>query len=286
MRTIVHHPLALALAAGVSLLITTTAALAQAPEFPQASPKARTEQRVGVTDFAIDYSSPAVKGRTIWGDVVPYDKTWRAGANAPTKLTASRDFTIGGTVVKAGAYAVFIIPSKAGAWTVAFNTDIVNQFDYDTKKDVARVQIKPQAVPAVRERLLWYFTDTTEARTSLDLEWEKIRLRVPLDVDTAGHAAASIEKATGDAWRPHFAAASYLLDSGGDLGKALGLVDKSIAIQETWRNVWLRAQILGKKGNKADAVAAATRAQTLAKDDKLYLQFFKDNIAKAIAGWK
>ena len=83
---------------------STIAAAQPALELPTPSPKARTEQRVGLTDVAIDYSSPGVKGRKIWGPVVPYDKVWRAGANAPTKLTVSRDFSFGGTQLKAGAY--------------------------------------------------------------------------------------------------------------------------------------------------------------------------------------
>src|SRR5512144_933686 len=101
----------------------TIASAQSAPELPSLSPKARVEQRVGITDVSIDYSSPGVKGRKIWGEVVPYDKVWRAGANAPTKLTVSRDFAFGGTQVKAGSYSVFVTPGKK-TWTVALNTDL------------------------------------------------------------------------------------------------------------------------------------------------------------------
>src|ERR1041384_952631 len=94
-------------------VMLSRAAWAQAViETPAPSPKARVEQRVGVTDVSIDYSSPGVKARKIWGDVVPYDKVWRAGANAPTKLTVSRDFTFGGTSVEAGRYAGDMAPRK------------------------------------------------------------------------------------------------------------------------------------------------------------------------------
>jgi hypothetical protein len=259
---------------------------AQALELPQASPKARSEQRVGVADFTIDYSSPAVKKRVIWGDVVPYDKTWRAGANAPTRLTASKDFKFGGTQVKAGSYSLFVIPSKTAGWVVALNSDFVSSNDYDSKKDVARYTTKPAVALAVRERLLWYFTDTQDDRTSLDLEWERIRIRIPITLETGAMVTAAIDKATDEAWRPHFMSANYLLESGGDMAKALALVDKSIAIQQTWRNEWLRARIVLKKGNKTEALAAANRAQNLGKGDKIYEQFFKDDIAKQIAGWK
>lgn len=268
------------------LCLSSSAALAQALELPQASPKARTEQRVGVTDFAIDYSSPGVKGRKIFGTLLPYDKVWRAGANAPTKLTVSRDVKIGGTAVKAGTYSIFVTPTKT-QWTVAFNSDVTaSEAQYDAKKDVAKVQVKPVALAAPRERLLWYFTDTTDAGTALDLEWERTRIRVQIDVDTAGIVNAAIEKATGDAWRPHFQSAAYLFDSGGDVTRAMALVDKSIAIQSTWRNEWLRAQILWKKGQKAEARAGADKAQALGKGDQAYEAFGKEQITKALAGWK
>src|SRR5262252_420852 len=104
-----------------AVLLSRAAVAQPAIETPAPSPKARIEQRVGITDVSIDYSSPGVKGRKIWGDVVPYDKVWRAGANAPTKLTVSRDFGFGGTQVKAGSYSLFITPGKA-TWTVMLNT--------------------------------------------------------------------------------------------------------------------------------------------------------------------
>src|SRR5688572_27139462 len=99
----------------VCTLAMTSLAVAQqaAPELPQASLKARIELRVGLTDFAVDYSSPAVKGRKIWGELVPFDRPWRTGANAATKLTASRDFTFGGKTIPAGSYALYTIPGKA-----------------------------------------------------------------------------------------------------------------------------------------------------------------------------
>lgn len=259
---------------------------AQALELPQPSPKARAEQRVGLTDFAIDYSSPGVKKRAIWGAVVPYDKTWRAGANAPTKLTASTDFKFGGVAVKAGSYAVFVTPSKAGPWTVALSTEFTSQDEHDAKKAVARVSVKPIGAPTPRERLLWYFTDTRDDGTSLDLEWEKLRLRIPLEVATGALATAAIDKATNEVWRPHLASANYLFDTGGDLAKALALVDRSIQIQATWRGEWLRARILQKQGNKAEARASAGRAQTMGKGDKTYEQFFKADVDKALATWK
>lgn len=281
-----RSPIALALAALLAIPLAARLASAQALELPQLSPHARVDQRVGLTDLSIDYSSPGVKGRKIWGDVVPYDKGWRAGANGPTKLTASRDFTFGGAPAKAGAYSIFMIPAKTGPWTVILSDDPAPEAnDRDPKHDVVSVKVAPVALPAVRERLVYVFNDTQDDRTSLDLEWERVRIRVPITVDTKAQVAAAIEKATGEAWRPNASAASYYFNVG-DYDRALAMIDRSIAIQSTWRNEWLRAQILGKKGRKADATAAANRALTLGKGDPVLEKFIKPEITKALADWK
>jgi hypothetical protein len=267
-------------------VVLSRAASAQAViETPAPSPKARVEQRVGITDVSIDYSSPGVKGRKIWGDVVPYDKLWRAGANAPTKLTVSRDFTFGGAAVKAGSYSLFVTPGKK-SWTVALNTDLTaTQDSHDDKNDVAKVTVAPAALTAPRERLIYLFNDTQDDRTSLDLEWERVRIRMQIAIDTKAAVTAGIEKAIAAAWQPHATAANYYFNAG-DLGKALALIEKSIAIESNWRNEWLRAQIQQKKGNKAEAMASATRAQELGKGDEVYEKFAKADLQKTVAGWK
>jgi hypothetical protein len=281
MRTI-FVPIAIALAvSGAASIASAQSAI----ELPQPSPKARTEQRVGVTDVAIDYSSPGVKGRKIWGELVMYDQVWRAGANQPTKLTVSHDFSVGGTALKAGAYSLFMIPGKT-SWTVLLNTDLtVSQEDHDVKNDVARITVKPIALPALRERLRYTFDDTQDGGTTLALEWERVRIQVPIAIDTPALINAGIDKAIADAWRPHAAAAGYLRDIG-QLDRALALIDKSIAIQSNWRNEWLRAQIEQKKGNKVEALASANRAQELGRGDKVFEQNVKPDLLKAVAGWK
>lgn len=266
--------------------LVSSAAWAQGViETPAPSPRARVEQRVGITDLSVDYSSPGVKGRKIWGELVPYDKVWRAGANAPTKLTVSRDFTFAGTAVKAGSYSLFVTPGRK-TWAVALNTDLTaTQDSHDARNDVARATVTPAPLPALRERLIYLFSDTQDDRTNLDLEWERVRIRVPIAIDTRGAVTAGIEKALAAAWQPHATAASYYFNAG-DLARALTLVDKSIAIEPNWRNEWLRAQIQGKKGNKAEATASANRALALGKGDAGFEQNVQPNIVKALAGWK
>jgi len=256
------------------------------PELPQPSPKARVEQRVGLTDFSIDYSSPAVKGRTIWGGVVPYDKPWRTGANAATSLRASRDFVFAGKPVPAGQYALYTIPGKT-TWTVALSsqTDAWGNEGYDPKRDVARASIKPSPAPA-RERLSFSFDNTTDTNTQLSLEWEKLRVAVPISVDTNAHANANIQKAVDDAWRPHFVSARYLLEHGGDLAQALRYIDQSIALKPTWWNHWVRAQVLQKQGHSQEALASAQKALQLGSSDRVFNDFFKSEVEKSMSAWK
>lgn len=266
------------------LLVPATSVAQPALELPAPSPKARAEQRVGVTDFSIDYSSPGVKGRKIWGGLVPYDKAWRAGANQSTTLKVSRDFKFGTNAIKAGSYSIFMIPGEK-SWTVVLNSDVNAGANHDPKKDVARVTVTPERLSQPRERLTYVFSNTTDDQVGLDLEWESVRVRVPLSVDTRAHVNEGIKVAVAEAWRPHFSSASYLFQAG-DARRALPLVKQSIAIKPTFRNEWLHAQILMKIGNKAQAKAAAARALKLGKGDRIFEQFFKPDITKTVASWK
>jgi hypothetical protein len=278
--------------AGLTLCLCTLTlpaakqAQAQAAELPQPSPHARVEQHVGLADLSIDYSSPAVKGRTIWGGLVPYDKPWRTGANAATKLTSSHEFNFGGKKIPAGSYALYTIPGKA-SWSVVLNSGLEawGSDSYDTKKDIARVSAKPEATDN-RERMTFSFDDTNDDGTQLVLNWEKVRVRVPITLDTKAQVKTNIDKSIADAWRPHYAAARYLLENNGDIDQALTYADQSIAIKSGWNNNWLRAQILNKKGRAADAAAAADKAAQLGKGDRIYEGYYRAEVTKAAADWK
>jgi hypothetical protein len=257
-----------------------------APDLPAASPRARVEQRVGLTDFAIEYSSPGVKGREIWGGLVPYDELWRTGANRSTKLEASRDFTFVTTRVPAGSYSLFTIPGKK-EWTVILNgkTDLPGTRGYDEANDVARVVVVPESAP-MRERMTFLFSNTTDDGTRLDLEWAGLRVSMPLGVDTAQQVSTNIDDAIAEAWRPHFASARYLFETGGDLDKARDYIDTSVDIKPTWWNTWWKAQILAKQGKKEEAVASAIEAQKLGAGDNIYEGFFAGQVKKSIAEWQ
>lgn len=270
----------------LGVLASGLAAAQSGPDLPQPSPKARVEQRVGVTDFSVEYSSPGVKGRKVWGGLVPFGELWRAGANAATRFEASRDFSFGGKPVPAGKYALYVTPTAKG-WTIHLNSNwnTGGTGGYDKKNDVATVEVTPSAVPH-RERLTFIFSDTSDDGSRLDLEWEKLRASVPLKVDTKAHVLAGIEGTLKDAWRPHFASARWHLENGGDLQKALGYIDTSIAISATWWNHWVKAQILAKQGKSAEAVTLGEKADALGKGDGVYERFFKTAVTEAVAGWK
>jgi len=265
---------------------TVQAQMQTLPELPVPSPVARVEQRVGLTDFAVAWSSPGAKGRKVWGGIVPFDTLWRTGANAATTLTASREFRFGGVAVPAGTYAVYSIPGKS-EWSVILNTNAKTSGTrgYDEANNVAVVKVKPKSAPA-RERMTFLFAETTDDTTRLDLEWGALRVSVPIAVETTKHAMESIEQVLPEAWRPHFSSARWLLDSGGDLDLALGYADQSIAIKETWWNHWVRARILAGQDRKADAVAAAAKVEALGKGDPIFEGFFRADFEKTVAGWK
>lgn len=281
-RTFRMIPVAVALA--MVALIATTAS-AREPVVPQPSPLAKVSQQVGVAEVSIEYSSPGVKGRTIFGDLVPYGELWRTGANAATRITFSHDVTILGKKVPAGAYSLFTLPAEDGAWTVVLNAvaDLPGTRGYDEKKDVARFEVKPDAVPA-RERMTFLFADTTDDATHLDLEWDTVRVRIPVQIDTPALAMANVDKAVGDASGTLANAARYLLGQKKDLGRALALAQASVAVQPTWYAMWVQAQIQKELGLDADALASAKKAYALGEKAEYF--FWKDDVAKAIEAWK
>lgn len=268
---------------GLSLL-SAAPAFAQL-ELPAPSPAAKVSQRVGLTDISVEYSSPAVKGRKVWGELVPWDKPWRTGANAATKVTFSKDVTFGGQPLAAGTYSLITLPTQAG-WTVILSRDLgffAGGKPYDAKDDVLRVPATTAEIP-LRERLTFLFGGTSDEGVSLDLEWEKLRVSVPVKVDTAAQVQANIKTTLDAAWRPHANAARYLAENGGDLDAALKYADTSIGIQSTWLNNWTKADILARKNKFGDARKAAQVAWDLGQKDPNF--YMKDAVSKALADWK
>jgi hypothetical protein len=267
-------------------LTICTSAFAQQVELPRPSPVARVMQTVGLTEVTVDYSSPGVKGRKIWGTVVPYDQPWRAGANTPTKITFSKDVTIGNTPVPAGTYPFFIIPGKT-TWTLVLSKNPnMSVFNYKRDDDLLRLDVKPQPAP-MRERLAYLFSDfADQTHATIDLEWEKVRVGLPVKMATAEQVEANIKNMQDNASSPYVQAARYELEQSKNYDEGITLIDKAIAMKETWIADWTKAQLEAAKGNKKDAHALAVKADELGQKVPPAQYFFKDEVQKAVNEWK
>lgn len=265
------------------VLASTGVASAQQLQLPQPSPHAVVVQTVGVTDVTIDYSSPGLKGRKVFGTLVPYGQLWRAGANAATKLTFSTDVVIADKPLAAGTYSLFFIPT-AKTWTVVINKnkDAQNN-NYDEKQDALRFEVKTEKAPK-RERLAYIFSNTTDTDARIDMEWDELRVSIPVKADTAALTASGINGHVEGSWRPLANAARYYADTVKDSAKATELINASIAVKETWFNVWIKAQILANGGNYKDAYPLAQKAFDLGSKDANF--FWKADVEKALAEWK
>ena len=255
-------------------------------DLPRPSPFAKVTQDVGLTQISVDYSCPGVKGRKIWGALVPFDKMWRTGANRATKITFSKDVTFVDQKVPAGTYALFSIPTKTGEWTIILNKNAEQPGTArEYKPELDQVRVKVHAKPAPhRERLAFIFSDFSDDRAALDLEWEKLRVSIPIKVDTAEQALANINREVGNAWQIHANAARYMLESKKDYDAGLKLIDQSLALKEDWFNVWIKAQLLAAKGDVKAAYPLAQKAYDLGQKAGPGF-FFEADVKKALTDW-
>ncbi|MCP4053915.1 DUF2911 domain-containing protein [Mesoflavibacter zeaxanthinifaciens] len=232
-------------------------------ETPQPSPLQKIEQKVGLTDVSVQYSRPSMKGRTIFGDLVPYGKLWRTGANQNTMVTFSTDVMVGESTLKAGSYAIFSKPNKDN-WEVIFYSDTNNwgtPQKWDDSKVAATVTAKVYDIPMDIETFTVSFDDLTNDSAVLGIMWEKTYVAVKFDVPTDKAVTTAINKVmNGPSADDYYAAARYYLESGKDINKAVVWMDKAIEMtKENPRFWWLRQQSLikAKAGDKKGAIKAA-----------------------------
>lgn len=256
-------------------------------ETPQPSPASKLEQKVGLTDVTLSYSRPGVKGRTIFGDLVPYGKMWRTGANKNTTITFSDDVTIGGKEVKAGSYAIFTKPNAA-SWDVYFYADTNNwgtPQKWDDSKVVAHVNAKVEKLPFKVESFMILITNLKNDGAMLEFVWENTLVEVPFKVPTDSKAVASIEKImAGPGAGDYFAASRYYLEEGKDINKAKKWIDKAVAMTSEKPRFWyLRQQslIYAKAGDKKGAISIAKKSLSLAEKagNADYVKMNKESIA-------
>jgi hypothetical protein len=263
---------ALCLTALLALLIPAGASAQQQLKLPRPSPKASVQQTVGLTDVTINYCRPGVKGRTIWGDLVPYDKVWRTGANEATTIQISQDVKVNGKPLPAGLYSLHTIPGKS-AWTVIFNkkAEQWGSYDYDEKDDALRIQVTPAQGPA-QEYMSFSFPEVTPDGATVELAWEKLRVPFKIEVATKEQAMANIRQAlSGDVkeWGVPYGAANYAFTTNaGNQDEAMKWIDQSVGIKETYYNLRLKAAMLDKAGKKKEAVAVAEKAVKIGKENK------------------
>ncbi|HEY0482689.1 MAG TPA: DUF2911 domain-containing protein [Kofleriaceae bacterium] len=243
-------------------------------KLPEPSPAATTEQTIGITEIKVVYHRPAVNGRTIWGQLVPYNEPWRAGANENTTVSFSSDVKVGGKPLKAGTYGLHMIPT-AREWTIAFSnmTTAWGSFTYDQKEDALRVTVTPRTETTSEERLSYGFDDVADTKGTLVLRWEKLAVPIAIEVDTPKIVMANVRgELRGLAgFRPETLtqAARYWLRNGGNLDEALKFADTALQRGGQYQTHMVRAQILEKKGNAAGAAEERTKAQALATETDL-----------------
>src|SRR5664279_2318052 len=266
-------------------LLCTTGLLAQTPraQAPAPSPACTLKQRVGLTDVEIVYSRPGVKGRTIFGSLVPYDKVWRTGANNATKITFSTAVKLNGAEIPAGTYALFTIPGE-NEWTTLISKNVTQSArQCDEKADVVRVKATPVKLAETIETFTIEFNNITDESAVLNLVWEKTVVPIKLEVELAGQLVPQIEAvmASDEKNKPYYPAAMFYYDHGQDLQKASKWVDAAIATREAHYIVHLKAKILAKLGDKEGAIAAAKRSIELAikANDTGYVKMNADLIS-------
>lgn len=267
-------------------VVGVTSAINAQIKTPQPSPAAKIEQVVGLTDVTIEYSRPSMKGRTIFGDLVPYGEVWRTGANANTKITFSNDVTIDGKELKKGTYAIYTIP-KATSWDVIFYSDATN-WGNPAKWDESKVALKTtaavQQMPMKVETFTLMFNDISNDSAELGILWENTYVGVKFEVPTDKSTMKSIETTlAGPTKNDYFQAATYYHTTGKDLKQALEWMKKATAGDDPafW---YLRRMSLiqADLGDKAGAIATAKKSLAAAEkaENADYVKMNKESIAE------
>ena len=254
---------------------------------PAPSPLCKVEQSVGMTDVSIEYSRPGVKDRTIFGDLVPYDKKWRTGANRATKLKFSTDVNVGGVDLPAGQYALYTKPGMS-TWTMYFYTDTSGggvPREWDDSKVAATFDVKSMKSAANFESFLINLNNMRNDGATIDLCWENTIVSIPLNVPSDEMVMSSIEKTmAGPSAGDYYNAARYYREAGKDLNQALEWMDKSLEMNgERFWTLRQKALLLADMGMKDKAIEVAKRSIELAKEagNEDYVK----NNTKSITDW-
>jgi hypothetical protein len=255
-----------------ALAITTFSLTAQAQlKTPAPSPLQSIKQNFALSEIGIEYSRPSAKGRVIFGDVVPFGKIWRTGANSATKITFGEDVKVEGQNVAAGTYALYSIPNKDN-WELMLYKDLAlggNTGEYKKENELMRFSVKPSSLTEKVETFEINVANISSSSSNIELRWENTRVsfNVVADIDTK--IMKNIEKNVINDSRPYYQAASYYYENNKDLKLALEWADK--AASQNPKAYWvllLKAKIQAKSNDKKGAAATAAQVVTLAKEDQ------------------
>jgi tetratricopeptide (TPR) repeat protein len=242
---------------------------AQTIKTPAPSPTQSVKQDFGISTIELNYSRPGMKGRKIFGDLVPYGKVWRTGANSATRLKFSDDVSIGGQVLKAGEYALYTVPNEK-EWEIIINKGSANWgTDYKQEDDIFRVKAIPVKLDQPVESFTMQFANVKSGSADLQIMWDKTLVSVPITSDIDKKVMAQIDAAMNKDSRPYYQAAMYYLETGKDLNQALTWFDK--AIEQNPTAYWVyhqKANALAKMGKKSEAKTTAQKSMDLAKTAK------------------
>ncbi|WP_053971947.1 DUF2911 domain-containing protein [Mangrovimonas sp. ST2L15] len=239
---------------------------------PQPSPTAKLEQPVGLTQVTLEYSRPGVKGRTVFGDLVPYGKIWRTGANKNSIITFSDDVEVAGYEVKAGSYAIFTKPGES-LWEIYLYSDTNNwgipeKWDESKVVAIAKAQVHP--IPFNVETFTMDINNIKSSEATLEFIWEKTYVAVPFTVPTDKKVMASINDALSGSPKAndYYAAAAYYYSENKDIEQAKEWIDKAMSMNEKPQFWQYRQQslIYAKAGDKDGAIGLAKKSLQAAKE--------------------
>ena len=253
---------------------TFTHAQSAVLDLPRDSQHARIIQRVGITDITINYHRPLVKGRKVWGGLVPYGQVWRAGANENTTIEFSDPVTVEGKTLAKGIYGLHMLPTE-NEWTIIFSKTATawGSFTYKESEDALRVTVKPHAADS-EEALAYEVNDVTPTSAVIALRWEKLAVPFKVEVSTHEIVAQSLHtqlrglaQYTWDGWDD---AATYFLTNKYNLEEALQYEDRSIGVEERYDNLMNKSRILDAMNRKDDATVARNKALGMASITQLH----------------
>jgi Protein of unknown function (DUF2911) len=248
-------------------LLVALSARAELP-VPRESPGATVSQMVGITKIEITYHRPAVKGRTVWGGLVPYGEVWRLGANNATTIEFGDTVKVAGHEVPAGKYGFFAIPGPE-KWTLILSKRAQQwgAFAYKAEQDLLRFEVKPEAGPAT-EWMTFSLAPAGSGKIMVEFAWEKLRFAFPVEVDvdkivwSRYDATLADPKASAD---DYLTAANYALNRGQRLEEAMAWIDKSISLEEGFWNCETKARLLRKAGRTKEALPLLEKALALSR---------------------